>query len=133
MEGDESADGVTREVAGLLAQVHADYGQVRSLLRAMSAASEVPIEPQEQTALLDATMAIPGVVLAGVPGAGGFDAVAVVVVGEAAAAAVEAMWSAWSDASVCRLNVGEDGSGLVRHVAGAVDLPPAPPHPVAKY
>ena len=34
----------------------------------MSTKSEVPIEPPEQTRLLDACMEVPGVVMAGVPG-----------------------------------------------------------------
>jgi len=46
----------------------------RSLLKAMGEAANVPIEPDEQTALADATMDLEGVVAAGVPGAGGFDA-----------------------------------------------------------
>jgi phosphomevalonate kinase len=34
----------------------------------MGTAAGVPIEPPEQTAILDATQAIPGVLVAGVPG-----------------------------------------------------------------
>lgn len=34
----------------------------------MGTSAGVPIEPPEQTAILDATLAIPGVLLAGVPG-----------------------------------------------------------------
>jgi hypothetical protein len=47
----------------------------------MSVCSGVPIEPPSQTKLLDACMDVPGVLMAGVPGAGGFDAIFVVVVG----------------------------------------------------
>ncbi|GAA6028687.1 hypothetical protein JCM8097_007347 [Rhodosporidiobolus ruineniae] len=47
----------------------------RALMRYMGESSGVPIEPKEQTALLDACSALPGVVGAGVPGAGGYDAV----------------------------------------------------------
>ncbi|ORY62731.1 Phosphomevalonate kinase [Leucosporidium creatinivorum] len=47
----------------------------RSLMRKMGEASGVPIEPPEQTKLLDACSAIPGVIGAGVPGAGGYDAI----------------------------------------------------------
>jgi hypothetical protein len=41
----------------------------------MGESSGVPIEPPQQTRLADATMALPGVVACGVPGAGGYDAV----------------------------------------------------------
>jgi hypothetical protein len=34
----------------------------------MGELAQVPIEPPEQTELVDATMAIPGVLIAGVPG-----------------------------------------------------------------
>lgn len=34
----------------------------------MGNAAGVPIEPPEQTAILDATIALPGVLVAGVPG-----------------------------------------------------------------
>ncbi|KAG0653691.1 phosphomevalonate kinase [Rhodotorula mucilaginosa] len=49
--------------------------QTRALMREMGAASDVPIEPAEQTRLLDACSALPGVIGAGVPGAGGYDAI----------------------------------------------------------
>ncbi|GAA5962554.1 hypothetical protein JCM21900_003675 [Sporobolomyces salmonicolor] len=48
---------------------------IRSLMRHMGESSSVPIEPPEQTRLLDACSALPGVVGAGVPGAGGYDAI----------------------------------------------------------
>lgn len=52
---------------------------IRSLIREMSVKSGVPIEPKVQTELLDACAQIEGVVGGVVPGAGGFDAVALVV------------------------------------------------------
>ncbi|KAJ4354606.1 phosphomevalonate kinase [Didymosphaeria variabile] len=47
----------------------------RALIREMSKASDVPIEPPQQTQLLDACSAVPGVVGGVVPGAGGYDAI----------------------------------------------------------
>ncbi|KAF2018604.1 phosphomevalonate kinase [Aaosphaeria arxii CBS 175.79] len=47
----------------------------RKLIREMGVASKVPIEPPQQTALLDACSKIPGVVGGVVPGAGGYDAI----------------------------------------------------------
>ncbi|KAG6259831.1 hypothetical protein E4U49_005582 [Claviceps purpurea] len=49
-------------------------GQVRCLIRDMGTRSEVPIEPESQTELLDALSAVEGVYGGVVPGAGGFDA-----------------------------------------------------------
>ena len=52
---------------------------IRSLIREMSTKSGVPIEPESQTNLIDACCRLPGVVGGLVPGAGGYDAVALVV------------------------------------------------------
>ncbi len=52
---------------------------IRSLIREMSTKSGVPIEPKAQTDLIDACCRIPGVVGGVVPGAGGFDAIALLV------------------------------------------------------
>lgn len=48
---------------------------IRELIRAMGTESEVPIEPESQTALLDALKEVEGVYNGVVPGAGGYDAV----------------------------------------------------------
>ncbi len=47
----------------------------RRLLKKMGDSAGVGIEPAEQTRLCDATALLPGVVAAGVPGAGGVDAI----------------------------------------------------------
>ena len=52
---------------------------IRSLTREMSAKANVPIEPKAQTDLLDACSALPGVIGGVVPGAGGYDAIALLV------------------------------------------------------
>ena len=64
------------------------------MLRRMGEAAGVPIEPAEQTALADATVALPGVLACGVPGAGGFDAVFAIVLSPEAGSRVEELWSA---------------------------------------
>ena len=53
--------------------------RIRSMIREMSAKSGVPIEPEVQTKLIDACCRLPGVVGGIVPGAGGFDAIALLV------------------------------------------------------
>lgn len=53
--------------------------RIRFLIREMSTKAGVPIEPKVQTELLDACSQISGVVGGVVPGAGGFDAIALLV------------------------------------------------------
>ncbi|ERT00871.1 phosphomevalonate kinase [Sporothrix schenckii ATCC 58251] len=52
---------------------------IRELVRSMGTESGVPIEPERQTALLDAVSDVEGVYGGVVPGAGGFDAVSLLV------------------------------------------------------
>ncbi|KAK7057180.1 Phosphomevalonate kinase [Favolaschia claudopus] len=47
---------------------------IREKMREMGTLSDVPIEPSEQTQLLDLCISQPGVIGGGVPGAGGYDA-----------------------------------------------------------
>ncbi|OAY84315.1 putative phosphomevalonate kinase, partial [Ananas comosus] len=68
------------------------FVEIRSHMRQMGNAAGVPIEPESQTQLLDTTMEMEGVLLAGVPGAGGFDAVFAIILGEASNAVAKA-WS----------------------------------------
>lgn len=116
-------------VSGGLALVAAALASCRRLLRAMGDAAGVPIEPPAQTALADATAAIPGVVAAGVPGAGGNDALYAVVIeagggkgedseGGPVRAAVEGAWLAWPGGGLTPLLV-RDGPGAGDAGAGA--------------
>lgn len=61
-------------VASLL-KLRAFFETSRRLLKKMGDSAGVGIEPAEQTDLCDATALLPGVVAAGVPGAGGVDAI----------------------------------------------------------
>ncbi|KAK7751373.1 phosphomevalonate kinase [Diatrype stigma] len=90
-------------------QIKARVAAVRALVRAMGEASGVPIEPPSQTALLDAlTAQVDGVYGGVVPGAGGFDALALLVRDDAATEArVRAFLERWS-------REGEEGRGVVR-------------------
>lgn len=54
-------------------------GDIRERIREMSQLSDVPIEPQSQTELLDAVSGVEGVFGGVVPGAGGFDAAALLM------------------------------------------------------
>ncbi|KAI0837830.1 Phosphomevalonate kinase [Hypoxylon sp. FL0890] len=61
-------------------EIREAVAKIRELVRAMGKASGVPIEPESQTALLDAlTENVEGVYGGVVPGAGGYDALALLV------------------------------------------------------
>ncbi|XP_058191068.1 phosphomevalonate kinase, peroxisomal-like isoform X2 [Rhododendron vialii] len=82
--------------------------EIRHLMRLMGEAAGIPIEPESQTQLLDATMNMEGVLLAGVPGAGGFDAVFAVTLGNSSSEVSKA----WSSLNVLALLVREDPRGV---------------------
>ncbi|GAB0133031.1 hypothetical protein EsDP_00001448 [Epichloe bromicola] len=67
-----------RDDASLLELPEA-INEVRALIREMGRLSDVPIEPDSQTELLDAISKVDGVYGGVVPGAGGFDALALVL------------------------------------------------------
>jgi phosphomevalonate kinase len=81
----------------------------------------VPIEPKEQTALLDRCIAIPGVICGGVPGAGGYDAIWLLVAdmhsrdsNSGVVKRVEDLWESWKDMDVSPLGAGESTTGGAR-------------------
>lgn len=87
---------------------------IRALIRDLSAVSGVPIEPAEQTELLNAvTRAVRGVVGGVVPGAGGYDAIVLLVHDdEGTMAELAAFLESWS----------AQGKGNVRLLAAKGDL-----------
>ncbi|KAL6578720.1 hypothetical protein OROMI_008936 [Orobanche minor] len=95
---------------------------IRCNMRKMGEAAGIPIEPESQTRLLDTTMNTEGVLLAGVPGAGGFDAVFAVTLGNSSSNVI----NVWSSLDVLALLVREDPRGVhvesndPREITGAV-------------
>lgn len=69
---------------GRLAELPQKVEGVRELIRKMGQLSDVPIEPESQTELLDAVTRVEGVYGGVVPGAGGFDAAALLMDDDAA-------------------------------------------------
>ena len=69
------AESGEKEYAGLRRCI----SNIRAAIRKMSESSGVPIEPPAQTKLIDACSEIPGVVGGVVPGAGGYDAIALLI------------------------------------------------------
>ena len=106
------------EEDSILQRIRVAFLQARKNLKAMGEAAQVPIEPDEQTALADATMELPGVVAAVVPGAGGYDALACLHVdSDQVRDSIAKLWANWKgDGKACTLAVqaGSYGDGL-RH------------------
>ncbi|KAL8208173.1 hypothetical protein R6Q57_007585 [Mikania cordata] len=82
--------------------------KIRCHMRQMGEAAGIPIEPEPQTRLLDVTMDTEGVLLAGVPGAGGFDAVFAITLGDSSTN----LTKTWSSHNVLALLVREDPRGV---------------------
>lgn len=96
----------TSETGRLLSSLRVAAQESRHHLKAMGEAAGVPIEPDEQTTLIDGTMQIPGVIAGLVPGAGGYDAIACLYVNHPRVRhAVADFWCSWPKASVCPLTV----------------------------
>ncbi|KAL8840698.1 MAG: hypothetical protein Q9170_001216 [Blastenia crenularia] len=89
-KGGEELAGELQRLALWSKATHPDYetlsdtiSAIRSLIREMSVKADVPIEPDVQTVLLNTCCQIRGVVGGVVPGAGGYDAIALLVEHEA--------------------------------------------------
>ena len=96
-----------------LLELHKTLLQIRTELRGMGEAAGVPIEPPPQTLLCDATMKIPGVVTALVPGAGGYDAIACLYIDRPSVLeAIGKLWAEWKDPIICPLAVKASNGGL---------------------
>ena len=117
-------DGSSWDVAMQLLDLRMTFLESRQNLKGMGTAAGVPVEPDSQTVLADATMKLPGVVAAGVPGAGGYDALFVIYVkgpptnGGKSDQVRDEIGNLWRDLSnnddstvVCPLSVRAAGSG----------------------
>lgn len=103
---------VSGKVANELVSVVNDFNHVRALLQKMSELSGVPIEPKEQTELLDRCTQVPGVAMAGVPGAGGYDAIFCIVLSNQSKQDVRKVWGSWKELSVGPLLSQADSNGV---------------------
>ncbi|KAI0779733.1 Phosphomevalonate kinase [Fomes fomentarius] len=94
---------------------------IRTSMREMGKLSDAPIEPLEQTALLDTCVSVAGVIGGGVPGAGGYDAVWLLVLDppncareELPSVRVERVWSTYKGLDVSPLLASESVAKGVR-------------------
>jgi len=98
----------------LFVSISQTFRKIRSQLKRLGEIAGTPIEPDEQTRLIDATMALEGVLMAGVPGAGGFDAVFAIVMDQSKVEALERLWSSWKEMNVLPLVLQHDPNGIVK-------------------
>ncbi|CAH1453291.1 unnamed protein product [Lactuca virosa] len=105
---EQASETISQEIVKTLFGARDAMLNIRFHMREMGKAAGIPIEPESQTQLLDATMNMPGVLLAGVPGAGGFDAVFAVMLGDSG----QNLSKAWSSHNVLALLVREDPRGV---------------------
>ena len=96
----------------LLSKCRNAFLEARKGLAEMGKLANVSIEPSEQTELCDCTMQELGVLAAGVPGAGGFDAIFALVLTDEAAQRVETLWGTWKT-QVLPMVVREDPRGVI--------------------
>ncbi len=110
---------------GRLAELPQKVESVRELIRTMGQQSGVPIEPASQTELLDAVSRVEGVYGGVVPGAGGFDAAALLMDDdEATKQRVNeflARWSSEKSSKVKLLNVKGEMEGVRREALDVSD------------
>ncbi|KAJ6784321.1 hypothetical protein PWT90_07241 [Aphanocladium album] len=104
--------------SGALADLPSKVDAVRELIRTMGRQSDVPIEPDSQTELLDAVSRIEGVYGGVVPGAGGFDAAALLMNDDEATkdrvSEFLVQWSKEKSSKVKLLNVKGEMEGVRR-------------------
>jgi phosphomevalonate kinase len=103
----------------ILGEIREHFLTIRRKLKDMGRFSGVEIEPESQSNLLDACMRIPGVLFAGVPGAGGFDAIFLITLNSGAIegedsvlSRLEQLWKS-QNLNVTALDVHEDGAGMI--------------------
>ena len=85
---------------------------VRPLMKKLGELAGVEVEPDVQTSILDATEKCPGVVLTGVPGAGGYDAI-FALVRDDDAAVEQAVKDLWEKGDLAVMDVHQDGRGIL--------------------
>ena len=104
---------VKRSVVETLLTIRETFQSIRALLRTLTVLTGTPIEPSQQTRILDACSEVPGVLIAGIPGAGGFDAIFCIVLSEDAKHRVESLWQTWKPINIVPLIQTEANEGIL--------------------
>jgi len=110
-----------RPIISKFSEAHEVSQAIRAEMRQMGELAGVPIEPREQTELLDACISLAGIIGGGVPGAGGYDAIWLLVCDPVDASPdvrplerVESAWSEYKDLDVSPLSAVESLAGGAR-------------------
>jgi len=74
-DADPSQAAEEQRIISQFTEAHRLSQEIRMNMREMGSASTAEIEPEQQTKLLDGCISLPGVIGGGVPGAGGYDAI----------------------------------------------------------
>jgi phosphomevalonate kinase len=99
----QSAENIDITILQILIDIHTTFQDIRKLIRKMGNYSKTPIEPPFQTHLCDETQKIAGVLFAGVPGAGGDDAIFALALEspEGSAATINRISAFWENFEAC--------------------------------
>ncbi|GLB37054.1 putative GHMP kinase family. Mevalonate kinase subfamily protein [Lyophyllum shimeji] len=110
-----------RPIISKFYEAHEVSQAIRAEMRKMGDLAGVPIEPKEQTQLLDACISLAGIIGGGVPGAGGYDAIWLLVCDPVDASPdvrplerVQQTWSEYKDLDVSPLSCVESLAGGAR-------------------
>lgn len=119
------------EFVVLVKDLYTTFQAIRALLRQIGDEANVPIEPAPQINLLNTTQDNNGVLLAGVPGAGGYDAAFALVFDNGNKANLDAVIECWKtvkfndtdDNAIQQLKVNVDQNGGVQTRVAYKDFP----------
>lgn len=103
----------TSETLDSLLGVRECFTKQRKLMKGLGNSAETPVEPDEISTVLDDTEQLSGVVATGAPGAGGYDAVFAMVLGDMVVDNVEKMWNAREDLPLSCLLSRECSDGVL--------------------
>lgn len=88
------------------------FKSVRKHLRELTEETQTPIEPQEISDVLDKMMEVKGVIMAGAPGAGGYDAIFSILLDESCYPTLENMCLNYQTLNISPLLTREDYRGV---------------------
>lgn len=109
--------GLNKPSFSLLHRLIGSNSTIRHNMRYITRESGAEIEPQQQTALLDSCLQIPGVLAAVVPGAGGYDAICLLVIEESLDAFYRLTRNDPKFSNVTWMDLREEARGIVEEDA----------------
>lgn len=101
-----------QHVLPILKSIIETYDNIRNQLKWLSKETDTPIEPEIISTILDEMKTIPGILVAGAPGAGGFDALFCFALDDANYSTFEKFLLDYKDLPLSPLLTREDKQGL---------------------